>query len=217
MLARRATHQRRVRRSICASSTASAPTGQSATSRPGARPAAYSSAWAARRPDSCPNWPSTWPTSRAGSWRRARSRASAAAPGRSRPRSGATTSRRSSTEWPKASSASRLAGFGFGGALALAVAAQRRSRARRGHLRRARASRAWGGSPEEIHRAVQVAGVVGDEHELLEPASTLSKDLLAIDPMGADREDPAAATAHRTRHRRPRGARFGRPRPRGGG
>ncbi len=77
-----------------------------------------------------------------------------------------------------------LAGFGFGGALALAVAAKdRRVRgvatfAAPAHLR------AWAGSPEEIHRAVQVAGVVGDERELLE-ANRLFKDLLAIDPMKA--------------------------------
>lgn len=77
-----------------------------------------------------------------------------------------------------------LAGFGFGGALALAVAAtDERVRgvatfAAPAHLD------AWSGSPEEIHRAVQVAGVVGDEKELLD-ASALYKDLLAIDPMGA--------------------------------
>ncbi len=77
-----------------------------------------------------------------------------------------------------------LAGFGFGGSLALAVAAKdERVRgvatfAAPAHLA------AWSGSPEEIHRAVQVAGVVGDEKELLEPAA-FYQDLLAVDPMGA--------------------------------
>ena len=77
-----------------------------------------------------------------------------------------------------------LAGFGFGGSLALAVAAKdERVRgvatfAAPAHLA------AWGGSPEEIHRAVQVAGVVGDEKDLLD-AAALYQDLLAVDPMGA--------------------------------
>ena len=77
-----------------------------------------------------------------------------------------------------------LAGFGFGGSLALAVAAaDDRVRgvatfAAPAHLA------AWSGSAEEIHRAVQVAGVVGDEKDLL-PVDELYKDLLAIDPMTA--------------------------------
>ena len=77
-----------------------------------------------------------------------------------------------------------LAGFGFGGSLALAVAAKdERVRgvatfAAPAHLA------AWSGSPEELHRAVQVAGVVGDEKDLLDPTA-LHKDLLAVDPMGA--------------------------------
>jgi uncharacterized protein len=77
-----------------------------------------------------------------------------------------------------------LAGFGFGGALALAVAAKDdRVRgvatfATPAHLG------PWAGSPEEIHRAVQVAGVVGDEKDLLEPRK-LYKDLLNINPTGA--------------------------------
>lgn len=77
-----------------------------------------------------------------------------------------------------------LAGFGFGGSLALAGAAKdERVRgvatfAAPAHLA------AWGGSPEEIHRAVQVAGVVGDEKDLLD-AAALYQDLLAVDPMGA--------------------------------
>ena len=77
-----------------------------------------------------------------------------------------------------------LAGFGFGGSLALRVAAKdERVRgvatfAAPAHLA------AWSGSPEELHRAVQIAGVVGDEKELLE-APALYKDLLAVDPVGA--------------------------------
>ncbi|HEV3266994.1 MAG TPA: alpha/beta hydrolase [Acidimicrobiales bacterium] len=77
-----------------------------------------------------------------------------------------------------------LAGFGFGGSLALAAAAaDDRVRgvatfAAPAHLE------AWSGSPEDIHRAVQVAGVVGDERDLLAP-DELYKDLLAIDPMRA--------------------------------
>ena len=105
-----------------------------------------------------------------------------------------------------------LAGFGFGGALALAVAAKD-SRVRGVATFAAPAHlRAWAGSPEEIHRAVQVAGVVGDERELLE-ANRLFKDLLSIDPMKAIAEDPAPTTTHWTRHRRSRGARLRRSRP----
>lgn len=82
-----------------------------------------------------------------------------------------------------------LAGFGFGGSLALAAAADDdRVRgvatfAAPAHLA------AWSGSAEDIHRAVQVAGVVGDERELLGPAE-LYQDLLAIDPMKAIAEIP---------------------------
>ena len=82
-----------------------------------------------------------------------------------------------------------LAGFGFGGSLALAVAANdERVRgvatfAAPAHLK------PWAGSAEEIHRAVQVAGVVGNERDLLAP-DKLYKDLLAIDPMRAIKEIP---------------------------
>ncbi len=82
-----------------------------------------------------------------------------------------------------------LAGFGFGGSLALRVAAHDdRVRgvatfAAPAHLK------AWSGSPEEIHRAVQVAGVVGDPKELLDPQA-LYEDLLAIDPIGAIADIP---------------------------
>lgn len=77
-----------------------------------------------------------------------------------------------------------LAGFGFGGSLALAVAAgDERVRgvatfAAPAHLE------PWCGSAQEIHRAVQIAGVVGDAHNLLAPTA-LYEDLLTIDPMGA--------------------------------
>jgi putative redox protein len=82
-----------------------------------------------------------------------------------------------------------LAGFGFGGSLALRAAAHdERVRgvatfAAPAHLR------AWSGSPEEIHRAVQVAGVVGNPKDLLEPEA-LYEDLLAIDPIGAIADIP---------------------------
>jgi len=77
-----------------------------------------------------------------------------------------------------------MAGFGFGGSLALAAAANDdRVRgvatfAAPAHLA------AWAGSAKDIHRAVQVAGVVGDEKDLLAPEE-LYEDLLAIDPIGA--------------------------------
>jgi len=77
-----------------------------------------------------------------------------------------------------------MAGFGFGGSLALAAAANDdRVRgvatfAAPAHLA------AWAGSAKDIHRAVQVAGVVGDEKDLLAP-DALYEDLLAIDPIGA--------------------------------
>jgi pimeloyl-ACP methyl ester carboxylesterase len=77
-----------------------------------------------------------------------------------------------------------LAGFGFGGALALAVAAtDDRVRgiatfAAPAHLA------AWCGSAQEIHRAVLISGVVGNENDLLAP-DDLYKDILNIDPMDA--------------------------------
>jgi fermentation-respiration switch protein FrsA (DUF1100 family) len=82
-----------------------------------------------------------------------------------------------------------LAGFGFGGALALAVAANdERVRgvatfAAPAHLAK------WCGSAAELHRAIQVAGVVGDRKDLLEP-DALFQDLLDIDPINAIRQLP---------------------------
>ena len=77
-----------------------------------------------------------------------------------------------------------LAGFGFGGALALAIAASdERVRgvatfASPAHLE------PWCGPADEFRRSVQVAGVVGNEEDLLE-AKALRDDVLAIDPLGA--------------------------------
>ncbi|HET9089087.1 MAG TPA: alpha/beta fold hydrolase, partial [Acidimicrobiales bacterium] len=82
-----------------------------------------------------------------------------------------------------------LAGFGFGGALALACAAEdERVRgvatfAAPAHLE------PWCGSPEELRAAVQVAGVVADEKELL-GAEELYRDVLAINPLGAIAQIP---------------------------
>ncbi|HVA70819.1 MAG TPA: alpha/beta fold hydrolase [Acidimicrobiales bacterium] len=82
-----------------------------------------------------------------------------------------------------------LAGFGFGGSLALAVAADdERVRgvatfAAPAHLQ------PWAGTAEDIHYAVQVAGVVGNERDLLAP-DELYKDLLAVDPMRAIKKIP---------------------------
>ena len=75
-----------------------------------------------------------------------------------------------------------MAGFGFGGALALVTAAaDERIRgvatfATPAHLE------PWCGSADDFHRAVQVAGVVGDERDLL-PAEQLRDDVFAIDPL----------------------------------
>jgi putative redox protein len=77
-----------------------------------------------------------------------------------------------------------LAGFGFGGALALAIAAKdERVRgvatfAAPAHLEQ------WCSSADEFHRSVHVAGVVGDEKDLLAPEE-LRQDVLAIDPLGS--------------------------------
>jgi uncharacterized protein len=77
-----------------------------------------------------------------------------------------------------------LAGFGFGGALALACAAEdERVRgvatfAAPAHLE------PWCGSAQALREAVQVAGVVGNEKDLL-GADELYRDVLAIDPLGA--------------------------------
>jgi putative redox protein len=75
-----------------------------------------------------------------------------------------------------------MAGFGFGGALALAMAADdERIRgvatfATPAHLE------PWCGGAAEFRRAVQVAGVVGDELDLM-PAAQLLDDVFAIDPL----------------------------------
>lgn len=77
-----------------------------------------------------------------------------------------------------------MAGFGFGGSLALRVTADDdRIRgvatfATPAHLG------PWCGGAEEFRHGVQVAGVVGDERELL-PAEQLRNDVLAIDPLAA--------------------------------
>jgi len=82
-----------------------------------------------------------------------------------------------------------LAGFGFGGALALATAASdERVRgvatfATPAHLE------PWCGTAQEFHRAVRVAGVVGNEGDLLGPEE-LRDDVLAIDPIRAIGEVP---------------------------
>ena len=82
-----------------------------------------------------------------------------------------------------------LAGFGFGGALALATAASdERVRgvatfATPAHLE------PWCGTAQEFHRAVHVAGVVGNEGDLLGP-DELRDDVLAIDPIRAISEVP---------------------------
>ena len=82
-----------------------------------------------------------------------------------------------------------LAGFGFGGALALAcTASDERVRgvatfAAPAHLE------PWCGQPEELRRAVKVAGVVGNEDDLLD-ADALYADVLAIDPLGATARIP---------------------------
>ncbi len=77
-----------------------------------------------------------------------------------------------------------LAGFGFGGVLALSIAAgDDRVRgvatfASPAHLE------PWCGPADDFRRSVQVAGVVGDEKELL-AAEELREDVIAIDPLGA--------------------------------
>lgn len=75
-----------------------------------------------------------------------------------------------------------LAGFGFGGALALATAASD-DRVRGVATFAAPAHLApWCGSAHAFHRAVHVAGVVGNERDLLAPEA-LRNDVLAIDPI----------------------------------
>lgn len=75
-----------------------------------------------------------------------------------------------------------MAGFGFGGALALKIASDDdRIRgvatfATPAHLE------PWCGEADEFRRGVQIAGVVGDEKDLL-PTEQLRDDVLAIDPL----------------------------------
>jgi putative redox protein len=77
-----------------------------------------------------------------------------------------------------------LAGFGFGGALAIVTAARdERVRgvatfAAPAHLEH------WCSSAEEFHRSVQIAGVVGNEVDLMAP-DALRDDVLAMDPLGS--------------------------------
>ena len=82
-----------------------------------------------------------------------------------------------------------LAGFGFGGALAIAVAANdERVRgvatfAAPAHLD------AWCGPASDFRRTVQVAGVVGDERDLLDEEH-LRDDVLEIDPIASIAQIP---------------------------
>jgi len=82
-----------------------------------------------------------------------------------------------------------LAGFGFGGALALATAADdERVRgvatfATPAHLE------PWCGPAQEFRASVQVAGVVGDDTQLM-VAEELRRDVLAIDPIAAIAQIP---------------------------
>ena len=100
---------------------------------------------------------------------RARSRGSAAAPGRSRRRSGAPTctaildARRARSERASRSPASASAAR-------WRCASPRTTSACAGWppSRRRRTSSAWCGGADEFHRAVQVAGVVGDRADLLD-------------------------------------------------
>ncbi|MEO9180675.1 MAG: alpha/beta hydrolase, partial [Acidimicrobiales bacterium] len=75
-----------------------------------------------------------------------------------------------------------MAGFGFGGALALAAAADDErikgvaTFATPAHLE------PWCGSADDFRRAVRIAGVVGDERDLL-AAEELRNDVFAIDPL----------------------------------
>jgi putative redox protein len=82
-----------------------------------------------------------------------------------------------------------LAGFGFGGSLALAIAA--RDERVRGVATFAAPAHLeyWCSSADEFHHAVQVAGVVGDEKDLLAPEA-LREDVLAIDPLGSIAQIP---------------------------
>jgi fermentation-respiration switch protein FrsA (DUF1100 family) len=77
-----------------------------------------------------------------------------------------------------------LAGFGFGGSLALHIAA--RDDRIRGVATFASPAdlESWCGDPEDLHHAVQVAGVVGDPADLLD-AQALREDVLKIDPVGS--------------------------------
>ena len=82
-----------------------------------------------------------------------------------------------------------LAGFGFGGALALHVAAHD-DRIRGVATFAAPADlEQWCGDAHEFHRSVRVAGVVGDEADLLEPEA-LRADVLRVDPLGSIAQIP---------------------------
>ena len=77
-----------------------------------------------------------------------------------------------------------LAGFGFGGSLALNIAAgDDRIRGVATFASPADLD-AWCSDAEDFHRSVQVAGVVGDPGELLEPAA-LREDAMSVDPVGS--------------------------------
>src|SRR5487761_1978776 len=77
-----------------------------------------------------------------------------------------------------------LAGFGFGGSLALNIAAA--DDRIRGVATFASPAdlEVWSGDAQEFHRSVQVAGVVGDPAEVLEPEA-LRADVLSVDPVGS--------------------------------
>ncbi len=82
-----------------------------------------------------------------------------------------------------------LAAFGFGGVIALATAA-RDERVRGVATFAAPAHLApWCGTAEEFRRDIAVAGVVGDEGELL-AAPALRRDVMTVDPIRAIRKVP---------------------------
>ncbi len=82
-----------------------------------------------------------------------------------------------------------LAGFGFGGALAIAIAASDERVRGVASFAAPAYLEPWCGEAAEFQRSVQVAGVVGDEGDLLSPEA-LRDDVLAIDPLGSIAQIP---------------------------
>ena len=91
----------------------------------------------------------------------------------------------------KGSAGSRSPSFGFGWSARVGDRGRRRAHSRRGHVRHAGAHlEPWCRGAEEFQQAVRIAGVVGNERDLLPGRGTAQRSVLRDGSAGIDREGP---------------------------